>query len=36
MNIKNKLNLNWLKRFFNRNDTGKSTQSKSFEQIDEI
>ena len=34
MNIKNKLNLNWLKRFFNRNDTGKSTQSKSFEQID--
>jgi HSP20 family protein len=34
MNIKNKLNLNWLKRFFNRNDTGKSTQSRSFEQID--
>jgi HSP20 family protein len=34
MNIKNKLNLNWLKRFFNRTDTGKSTQSKSFEQID--
>jgi HSP20 family protein len=34
MNIKNKLNLNWLKRFFNRNDTGKSKQSRSFEQID--
>jgi HSP20 family protein len=34
MNIKNKLNLNWLKRFFNRNHTDKSTQSRSFEQID--
>ncbi len=36
MNIKKKLNLNWLKRFFNRTDTGKSTQSKSFGQIDKF
>jgi HSP20 family protein len=34
MNIKKKLNLNWLKRFFNRTNTDKSTQSKSFGQID--
>jgi HSP20 family protein len=34
MNIKNKLNFNWLKRFFNRNDTGKSLQSRSVERID--
>jgi HSP20 family protein len=34
MNIKNKLNFNWLKRFFIRNDTDKIMQSRSFEQID--
>jgi HSP20 family protein len=34
MNIKSKLNLNWLKRIFNRNNIGKSMKSRTFEQID--